>query len=111
MVLAPGKEVQMDAWGVVTLIVGALIIGGVAALIDYERYTVAAAAASIGAFIGGFVASEYLGTLSNWGTLWYGVRIFPALIGGVVVAAAVVAVLHSFGGTLAGPTHHRPLTS
>ena len=100
----------MDAWGVVILIVGALVIGGLAALYDYERYTVAAAAASLGAFIGGFVASEYLGSLSSWGTVWYGVQIFPALIGAVLVAAVVVLVLHYFSGTLTGPTHHEPLT-
>ena len=99
----------MDAWGVVILIVGALIIGGVAALIDYERYTMAAVAASIGAFLGGFVASEYLGSLSTWGPAWYGLQIFPALIGAIVIAAIVAAVVWYFGGPLTGPTHHEPL--
>jgi uncharacterized membrane protein YeaQ/YmgE (transglycosylase-associated protein family) len=81
---------MMDTWGYVILIVGAVAVGF---LVEYaldQRLSYAGLLAAIGAVIGGFVASEYLGGLSDWGTELYGMRIFPAIIGAVLVAALVM---------------------
>lgn len=100
----------MDAWGVGILLVGALIIIGLAALVDLTHYPLTAAAACLGAFLGAFVASEAFGALSEWGVVWFGVQLFPAVLGAVVGATAPVAVSQFLRGpTLSRPTPHRPL--
>jgi uncharacterized membrane protein YeaQ/YmgE (transglycosylase-associated protein family) len=85
----------MDAWGYVTLIVGAIAIG---LLVQYgldRRFGYEWIVAALGAGVGGFLASEYsLGGLGKWGTEFFGLAIFPALIGAVIVAAVVGVALH-----------------
>ncbi len=84
----------MDAWGYVVLIVGALAIGLAAEFVVRQQFGYEWVLTAVGAAIGGFVASEYLGALSDWGTLWQGMRLWPALIGAIVVGVAVEVVLH-----------------
>ena len=85
----------METWGYVILIAGAIVIGLVAQYALRQRFGYEWVATAIGAGVGGFVASEYgLGGLGKWGTAYYGLHIFPALIGGLVVAAIVEAVIY-----------------
>jgi uncharacterized membrane protein YeaQ/YmgE (transglycosylase-associated protein family) len=84
----------MDAWGVVILLIGAVVIGfGVEFFVE-QRIGYEGVADFVAAIVGGFVASEYLGRLSDWGTQWYGMRIFPALIGAIVLAMVVEIAEH-----------------
>lgn len=84
----------MESWGYVILIAGAIVIGLLAQYALRRRFGYAWIATAIGAGVGGFVASEYaLGGLGKWGTAYYGLHLFPALIGGVIVAAIVEAVI------------------
>ena len=79
---------------------GALLVGVVGPVVTGNGdlaspvYLVAAA----GAFAGGFVASEWLGRLSTWGPEVGGLSVFPALIGAVLVAAAVAQVMRGVSG-------------
>ncbi len=83
----------MGTAGYATVVVGAVVIGVIAQYALRGRFGYEWLATAIGAGIGGFVASEYLGRLSDWGTDYDGLRIFPALIGAVVVAAIVEAAI------------------
>lgn len=85
----------MDAWGLLTLAIGAVIIGSIIGIFDLEHYAPAAIAASIGAFLGGFAASVSLGPASAWGTVWHGVIALPALIGAMVFAVIALAMMHA----------------
>jgi uncharacterized membrane protein YeaQ/YmgE (transglycosylase-associated protein family) len=80
---------MMDTWGYLILVAGALVVGF---LIEYaldQRMSYAGLLGAIGGGIGGFFASDYLGGLSDWGPEFYGMRIFPALIGAVLVVVIV----------------------
>ena len=83
----------METWGIVILIVGAVVIGLAAQYLMRGQFGWEFLLTAVGAGLGGFVASEYLGTLSNWGTELYGMRIFPALIGALVIGAVVEVVM------------------
>lgn len=88
------KENEMDTWGYIILIAGAVVIGlvaqfGIRRVFGYEWVLTA-----IGAGIGGYVASEYdLAGLGKWGTEVAGLAIFPAIIGALVLAAVIEVVL------------------
>ena len=84
----------MEFWGVVMIIAAAIIIGAAVELFDRSVIAYGAAASAIGAAIGAYLASQRLGSLSDWGTEWWGVRIYPALIGAIVLAVAVEAIYH-----------------
>ena len=79
----------METWGYVVIIAGALIVGFLVQYIVRQRISYEGLLPAVGAVVGGVVASEYLGSLSDWGTDFYGVRIFPALFGALIVAAIV----------------------
>ncbi len=84
----------MDTWGYVILIAGAVVIAlvaqfGIRRIFGYEWVLTA-----IGAGVGGYVASEYdLAGLGKWGTEVAGLAIFPAVVGALVLAAVIEAVL------------------
>ncbi len=85
----------MDGWGYVLLIVGAVVIGLVVHYLRNQRIGVESLVPAVGAAIGGFLASEYsLGGLGAWGTQVAGMRIFPALIGAVLIAVIIEAVIY-----------------
>ena len=85
----------MDAWGWVILIVGAIVIGLVAQYLMRRRVGYEWVVTAIGAAVGGFIGSEYhLGGLGEWGTEVAGMFIFPALIGAIILAAIVEAVMY-----------------
>lgn len=86
----------MGNGAIILLLVGAVIIGCIPLLFESTRPTLEVVLVAIGAAIGGFVASEYLGTLSAWGWEWDGMRVFPALIGAVIVSGVVDIVIRAF---------------
>ena len=84
----------MGAWGYVILIAGAVVLGmlgqALRGRVGYEGVLTA-----IGAGIGGFVASQYhLAGLGQWGYSYDGLHLFPALIGAIIVAVVVEAVIY-----------------
>jgi len=85
----------MEAWGYVFLVVGAIVIGLVAQYVMRRQIGYEWVLTAIGAAIGGFVGSEYyLSGLGKWGTERFGMYFFPAMIGAVIVAAVVEAVMY-----------------
>jgi uncharacterized membrane protein YeaQ/YmgE (transglycosylase-associated protein family) len=79
----------MEFWGVVILLAGAIVLGLARYYLIQPQSAYAGGLTAIAALVGGFVASEYLGRLSEWGTAWYGLNIFPAMIGAVALAVIV----------------------
>ncbi|HUZ00224.1 MAG TPA: hypothetical protein VMU89_07725 [Thermomicrobiaceae bacterium] len=84
----------MGAWGYVILVAGAIVLGmlgqALRGRVGYEGILTA-----IGAGLGGFVASEYhLFGLGQWGYTYDGLAVFPALIGAIIVAVVVEAVIY-----------------
>jgi uncharacterized membrane protein YeaQ/YmgE (transglycosylase-associated protein family) len=85
---------MMDVWGYVLLVAGALVIGLIAEYVVRQRFGYEWLATAIGAGIGGFVASEYLGAFSDWGPEREGLAIYPAIVGALVVGVIVEVVMH-----------------
>ena len=84
----------MGTWGWVILVAGAIVLGllgqALRGRVGYEGILTA-----IGAGVGGYIASEYsLGGLGQWGYTYSGLALFPALIGAVIVAVIVEAVIY-----------------
>jgi uncharacterized membrane protein YeaQ/YmgE (transglycosylase-associated protein family) len=92
--------IALGIGGLVLLIVGALVVGGVAQIVGdvetgYEWVFTAA-----GAFVGGLVASEWIVGLRTTEPVWDGLALFPAVVGGVIVGVIVDAfVRYSTGGS------------
>jgi uncharacterized membrane protein YeaQ/YmgE (transglycosylase-associated protein family) len=86
--------------GLVLLIVGALVVGGIAQFLGdvetgYEWVFTAA-----GAFVGGLAASEWILGLRTTEPVWDGLALVPALLGGLIVGVIVDAfVRYSTGGS------------
>lgn len=88
----------MDTYGIVVLVAGAIVIGlGIEALVTSLlgelRIGYEVLLTMIGAGVGAFVASEYLGAASEWGYEFEGMFVFPAIIGALVVGLIVEAVV------------------
>lgn len=92
----------MGVWGIIILLAGALLVGVALQAVLRAENDYAWLYTAIGAFVGGFVASEFLGALSTWGWEANGLFVFPALIGAVIVGVIVELVTRSVSGT------HRP---
>jgi len=95
----------MGVWGVIILLAGALLVGIAVQAILRAENDYAWLFSAIGAFVGGFVASEWLGALSTWGWEGNGLFVFPALIGAVVVGAIVELVTRAAAGTHSPAPH------
>lgn len=79
----------MGTAGFILLLVGALVLGLIAQFLGQARFGYDWLITAIGAAIGGFVASEWLGGASTWGPEADGLFVLPALIGAVIVGALV----------------------
>jgi uncharacterized membrane protein YeaQ/YmgE (transglycosylase-associated protein family) len=80
-------------WTFVLLIVVAVVVGVVAQVIGTPRFGYDWVMAAIGAAVGAFVAGQYLGVFTAWGPQFDGVYLLPAALGGIIVAAAVEAMV------------------
>ena len=101
-------EIGMTWLGLSVLALGAIILGVVGQWVGSVQTRFEWLPDAVAAFLGGFIASESLGTLSTWGPEWEGMFVVPALIGAVVVALVVDAVVRwGTGGSFTG--HARPV--
>jgi hypothetical protein len=95
-----GWEVGMSTLAVLVLGLGAAVIGIVSFLIGEVKAWWEPVLVAVGAFIGGYVASEAFGTASTWGMEFEGLFLWPALIGAVVVGGVIDAITRfATGGT------------
>ncbi len=79
--------------GLAVLAVGALAIGATDLFLSQEATGIEATATAIGAFIGGFVASEFAVTWRDWEPVFDGLALGPALIGGLLVGVITAVVV------------------
>ncbi|HEY7736515.1 MAG TPA: hypothetical protein VH813_06950 [Candidatus Limnocylindrales bacterium] len=84
---------EVGVLAVGALVLGALVVGLLAQSIGDVRTGYDWIVTGIAAFVGGFVASEYIVAWRTFGPVWDGLAIVPALIGGVVVAIVVDAIV------------------
>jgi hypothetical protein len=78
--------------GWAALILGAGIIGIAWLFISQEASLAEALVVGVAAFIGGFVASEFVVGWRGWEPLLDGLAVLPAAIGGVVIGAITAFV-------------------
>lgn len=103
-----GWEVGMSALAVLVLALGAAVIGIISYLIGEVKAWWEPVLVAVGAFIGGYLASEAFGTASTWGTEFEGLFLWPALIGAVVVGGVIDAITrYATGGAYV--SHPQPI--
>ena len=85
----------MGTGGFILLIAGAVGLGLIAQFLGQARSSYEWLITAIGAAIGGFAASEWLGGASTWGPEVDGLFVVPALIGAVIVGAIVEYVVRT----------------
>jgi uncharacterized membrane protein YeaQ/YmgE (transglycosylase-associated protein family) len=88
-----GWDIGMTTLAAILLVVGAIIVGVAAQFIGDVRFSFQWIATGVAALVGGWLGSEALGTLSTWGPVFEGLYVLPAIIGGLVVAFVVDALL------------------
>ena len=92
----------LGVWGLIAVIVGALVFGVLALSIGETRTGYEWLIDSIAAGTGAIVASEFIVAWQSWGPMFDGLAIVPALIGGLVVGGVVeVATRLMTGGRYA----------
>ncbi len=91
----------MGIWGFIVLLVGAAVLGFAAQAVGRARYTYEWVIAGLGAAVGAYVASEWLGVASTWGPELDGLFVLPALIGAVILGG-IVDLVTRFTGQPAG---------
>jgi|SRR5690348_2728059 len=89
------EEAPMGIWAVLLLVAVAIVIGIAAQVISQAGLELEWIVVAIGAGLGGFVASEWLGAASTWGPEVDGLFILPALIGAIVVGVIVDLVFRT----------------
>lgn len=103
-----GVEIGMTWLGMAAIAVMALVLGFIGQYLGDVRTRFEWLPDAVAAFLGGFIASESLGSVSTWGPEWEGVFIAPALIGAILVTLVVDAVVRwGTGGSFTG--HARPV--
>jgi uncharacterized membrane protein YeaQ/YmgE (transglycosylase-associated protein family) len=92
-------SVALGLGGWIAVIVGAIVIGLVAQFVGETETGFEWLAVAIGAVVGAIVASEFIVGLREYGPVWDGLAMVPALVGGVVVGLVVdVATRLATGG-------------
>lgn len=94
---------DVGLWGWLILIVGAVVLGIIAQLIGDARFGYEWILTGVGAFVGGFAASEFIVGWRTYEPVFDNLALIPALIGGLVVGIIVaVATRLLTGGTYLG---------
>lgn len=93
----------MDGVAVTLLFAGSIFVGLITEAAARRSIGYEWVFAGFGAFLGGLVASEYLGGASDWGPTWSGLQILPAVVGAVISAGFVEALAWYFDRTPTGP--------
>ena len=102
-------DFNVGLWGILLLAVGGVVLGIIGQLIGEARFGYEWLVTAIGAFIGGFVASEFIVGWQAFEPVWDGLALVPALIGGLIVGVIVeLATRYLTGGTY---TAHRPMSA
>jgi hypothetical protein len=97
-------SIALGLGGWVVLIVGALILGLVAQFVGQTETGYEWLVVAIGAGVGAVVASEFIVGWRDFGPVWDGLAMGPALIGGLVLGLVVeVATRLLTGGRYTGP--------
>lgn len=84
---------EVGLLGIGALVVGALVIGVVAQAIGEVETGYDWLLTGVAAFVGGFVASEWIVAWQAFGPVWDGLAIGPAIIGGLVLGVIVDAIV------------------
>ncbi len=101
-------DVGMSALAAALLVLGAIVIGAIAHFVGERRTGFEGPVVAVAALVGGSLGSEAFGTYSTWGYEFEGLYVLPALIGAIVLAAVVDAiVLYAARG--ARGAHPRPI--
>lgn len=95
----------MGAWGIILLAAGAIVLAFAGEAIGRRRFGAEPWLVALGAVIGGFAASEYLGAASTWGWQVDGLYVFPALIGAVIVGGLVELLIRALISGTETPRH------
>lgn len=90
----------------IVLLVGTAVLGVVAQVLGKAHYSFEWLVAGIGAIVGGYVASEWLGPASTWGPEWDGLFFLPALIGALILGGLVDWIARSTSAAPAQSTEH-----
>lgn len=88
-----GWDVGMSVLAALLLVVGAVVIGGIAQVSGAVTNSYQWLVVGVAALVGGYVGSEAFAGLSTWGPEFEGLFVLPAFIGAVVVGGVVDAIL------------------
>jgi hypothetical protein len=89
---------DITALGFAALVIGSLAYGVFLNLFgEFSPLPYGWILTSIGAFVGAFVASEYVG-LDTVAPVWEGVALWPALIGGLVTGGVIELIIRFVHG-------------
>lgn len=101
-----GVQIGMTWLGLSALVIGAVVLGLVGQFFGSVRTRFEWVPDAIAAFLGAYIGSELLGSVSTNGPEWEGVFIGPALIGAVVLSVIVDAVVRwGTGGSFTSRAH------
>jgi uncharacterized membrane protein YeaQ/YmgE (transglycosylase-associated protein family) len=96
---------DITALGIVVMVIGAVVYGLALALVGEVRIGYEWLLTALAAFLGAFVASEYL-TLQSFAPVWEGIALVPAVIGGAVTGLVVDLITRfASGGSLTHGPH------
>jgi hypothetical protein len=79
--------------GLALLTLGSIVVGILYYLIGDPQFNLEWVATAIGAFVGGFVASEFVISLTTWEPVFDGLALVPATIGGLVAGGLVAGAI------------------
>ena len=97
----------MGPWAILLLLGIAVVLGFTCELVGRRREAYEWEIGTLGAIVGGFAASCVFGPALRWGPEIDGFFVVPALLGGLLVAAALDAAFRQFGSPIAPPPEHR----
>jgi len=78
--------------GAAILVLASVLIGILFYVIGDPQFNYEWLVTAVGAFIGGFVASEFVIAFQGWEPVYEGVALIPAVAGGLIVGGAVAGV-------------------